>query len=81
MPVINPDASAVLIWLPEGVEPSDESFAQAQAWTLEEAVSQAYEAAKDHDKLPWIKSNDRIFDLQGIQQVKSALRAMGLLQG
>jgi hypothetical protein len=78
VPVINPDATAILIWLQEGFTPTDSDFSSAQTWTLEEAVNQAYEAAKDHDKRPWIKSDDRILDQNQIGQIKSGLRAMGL---
>jgi hypothetical protein len=80
MPVINPDASAMLIWLPKDVTASDDDFSQAQDWTLEEAVNQAYGAAKGHDKQPWIKSDSRILDQDAISQIKSALRAMGLFR-
>jgi hypothetical protein len=77
MPVINPDANAILVWVQEGVTPTDSDFSKAQAWTLEEAVNQAYEAAKDHDKRPWIKSDGRILDQTQIGQITSGLRAMG----
>jgi hypothetical protein len=80
MPVINPDASAMLIWLPKDVTASDDDFSQAQDWTLGEAVNQAYSAAKDHDKQPWIKSDGRILDQDAISQIKSALRAMGVFR-
>jgi hypothetical protein len=76
MPIINPDAQANLIWLAEGVTPSASDFAQSQEWTLEQAVSQAYDVAKDHDKRPWIKSDGRILDENNISQIKSGLRAM-----
>ena len=80
MPVINPDADAMLIWLSKDVTASDDDFSQAQDWTLEEAVNQAYGAAKDHDKQPWIKSDGRILDQDAISQIKSALRAMGMFR-
>jgi len=80
MPVINPDADAMLIWLPDGVAASEGDFSQAQGWTLEEAVNQAYGAAKDHHKRPWIKSDGRILDQDAISEIKSALRAMGLFR-
>jgi hypothetical protein len=64
----------------EGVTPSDSDFSKAHSWTLEEAVNQAYEAAKDHDKRPWIKSDCRILDQSQIEQIKLGLRAMGLFR-
>jgi hypothetical protein len=42
MPSINPDLPAVLVWLPDGVAPSDEDFDVGQSWTLERAAEQAY---------------------------------------
>jgi hypothetical protein len=78
MPAIDPDAPATLIWLPDGATPSADDFQNEQSWSLEEAVKQAYEAAKDHNKRPWIKSNGQILDECGIKQVISGLRAMGM---
>ncbi|MFZ1011032.1 MAG: hypothetical protein WAN65_29610 [Candidatus Sulfotelmatobacter sp.] len=73
---IDPDAPALLIWLPEGVTASAEDFHVTQSWTLEQAVEQAYEASKDHNKRPWIMTNGRILDENGITQTMSGLRAM-----
>ena len=58
--------------------PSDGDFAVSQSWTLEEAVEQAYNVAKDHDHRPWIKSDGRILGQFEITQVMSGLRAMSL---
>jgi hypothetical protein len=80
VPVINPDATAILIWLKEGLTPTESDFQKAQTWTLEEAVNQAYEVVKDRDKRPWIKSDGRILDQSQIEQIKSGLRAMGLFR-
>jgi len=52
-------------------------FETSQSWSLEGAVKQAYEAAKDHNKRPWIKSGGQILDEFKIKQVMSGLRAMG----
>ena len=79
MPAIDPDAPAALIWLPEGIAPTDADFPADQSWTLEDAAKQAYEAAKDHTKAPWIKSGNRVLAKAQIDQVISALRAMGML--
>jgi hypothetical protein len=81
MPVIDPDAPATLIWLPDGATPSEKDFQEAQEWTLEEAAKQAYNVAKDHSLRPWIRSDGRILGLGEITQVVSGLRAMGLLRG
>ncbi|MFZ3178649.1 MAG: hypothetical protein WA156_00205 [Methylocystis silviterrae] len=78
MPVIDPDASAILIWLPDGITPSETDFPEGQLWTLEEAAKHASEASKDHSKRPWIKSNGRILGGSEIRQVMCGLKAMGL---
>jgi hypothetical protein len=75
MPAIDPDASAILIWLAEGITPSVEDFAEEQSWTLEEAVEHAHEAAKDHNKRPWILTENQILDGSAIAQVISGLKA------
>jgi hypothetical protein len=75
MPAVDPDAQATLIWLADGMTPSDKDFAEAQSWTLEEAVEQAYEASKDHNKRPWILTEGHILDGSAIAQVMSGLRA------
>jgi hypothetical protein len=69
MPVVDPDAQATLIWLADGLTPSDKDFEEAQSWTLEEAVEQAYEAAKDHNKRPWILTEGHVLDGSAIAQV------------
>jgi hypothetical protein len=78
MPSINPDAQAILVWLPKGKEPSEQDFDKQQSWTLEEAAKQASQVAKDHDLVPWIKSDGRILGVSEIRQVMSGLRAMGI---
>ena len=77
MPSFNPDASAMLIWLAPGITATKKDFQGiSQSWTLEEAAEQAHEASKDHSKLPWIMTEDRILDQSGIAQLMSGLRAM-----
>ena len=76
MPAIDPGAPAILIWLAEGVTPSDGDFQADQSWTLERAASHAFYASKDRDNRPWIKSGGRILDQNEIGQVMSGLRAM-----
>lgn len=72
---IDPDAPAFLIWLPEGAVASAKDFHVTQSWTLEQAAKQAYEASKDHSKRPWIMTDGRILDENGIARVMSGLRA------
>jgi hypothetical protein len=76
MPAIDPDAPATLVWLADGIKPSDKDFEGSQSWTLEEAVEQAYEASKDHSKRPWIMTGGHILDESGITRVMSGIRAM-----
>ena len=76
MPTIDLDAPAVLIWLPNGIAPSDKDFDVDQSWMLEQALEQAYGASKDHSKRPLIKSDGRIWGEQEIAQALSGLRAM-----
>jgi hypothetical protein len=76
MPSINPDAPAVLTWLPRGVKPVEADFQTPQAWTLEEAAEQAHSVAKDHDLRPWIKSNGNIHDENEIRHIVLGIRAM-----
>ena len=71
---------ATLVWLPDGATPTEDDFKDSQTWTLEEAAQQAHKAAKDHDKVPWIKSDGRILDAFAISQVISGLRAMGMFR-
>lgn len=78
MPAIDLDAPAVLIWLPEGTIPSDKDFDLDQSWMLTQAVEQAHEAAKDHSKRPWIKTNGRILGPREITQAVYGLRALKL---
>jgi hypothetical protein len=73
---IDPDAPAILIWLPEGTTPSDEDFEGNQSWTLEQAAEQAYNVSKDHNKRPWIQADGRILGESEITQVMAGLRAM-----
>jgi hypothetical protein len=80
MPVIDPDAPAILVWRPEGEVPSDTDFQTEQSWTLEEAAGQAYNAGKDHELKPWIKSGGRILGDSEIRQIMSGLRAMGMFR-
>jgi hypothetical protein len=80
MPAVDPDAQATLIWLADGIMPSDKDFEEAQSWTLEDAVEQAYEASKDHNKRPWILTEGHILDGSAIAQVMSGLRAMRQLR-
>jgi hypothetical protein len=75
MASINPDLSAVFIWLPDDVAPSDKDFDVGQSWTLEQAAEQAYNAMNHHNLRPWVRSDGRILDQFGIAQVMSALRA------
>jgi hypothetical protein len=78
---IDPDAPAILIWLPEGITPSDRDFEGNQSWTLEQAAEQAYNVSKDHNKRPWIRSDGRILGESEIAQIMSGLRAMRRLGG
>jgi hypothetical protein len=78
MPAIDPDAPAALIWLPPGETATAGTFGKVQSWTLEEAVKHALQVAHDHDKVPWIKVGDDILGPDGLRQVASALRAMGM---
>jgi hypothetical protein len=75
MPGVDPASPAILIWRAEGITPSDKDFEEPQSWTLEQAVEQAHEAAKDHSKRPWIMAEGHIIDANGISQIVSALRA------
>ena len=78
MSPINLDAPAILIWLPDGVIPSDKDFDVHQSWMLTQAIEQAYEASKDHSKRPWIKTNGRILGATEIIQTMYGLRALRL---
>ena len=80
MPAVNPDAPAILLWLPKGKTPSDTDFDTAQSWSLEEAAEQAYSAGKDHDLKPWIKSDGKILGESEIRQIMSGLRAMRMFR-
>jgi hypothetical protein len=75
MPAVDPDSPAILIWLAEGITPSDKDFEEPQSWTLKQAVEQAHEASKDHSKRPWIMAEGHIIDANAITQIMSALRA------
>jgi hypothetical protein len=76
MPAIDTNSAAVLIWLTDGITPSDKDFEEPQSWTLGQAAEQAHEVSKDHSKRPWIKAEGHIIDENGITQIMSALRAM-----
>jgi hypothetical protein len=80
LPLIDPDASAVLAWLPQGSKPSDADFQTEQSWTLEEAAEQAYNVAMDHNLRPWIKTDGKILDEFEIRQVMSGLDAIRLMR-
>lgn len=80
MPAIDPDAPATLIWRQKGITPSDSEFDGAQDWTLSEAAEQAYNAAKDHNLVPWIKSDGKVLGDREIRHVVSGLRAMGMFR-
>jgi hypothetical protein len=51
-----------------------------QSWTLEQAAEQAYNAMKDHNLRPWIRSDGRILGRDEITQVMSGLRAMSMFR-
>jgi hypothetical protein len=76
MSAIALDAPAILIWLPNGTEPTERDFDMNQSWVLEQAVEQAHLVAKDHGKRPWIKSDGRIWGEQEIAQAMHGLRAL-----
>jgi hypothetical protein len=74
MPAVDLDSPAILIWLADGITPSDNDFEEPQSWTLKQAIEQAYEASKDHSKQPWIMAEGHIIDKNGITQIMSSLR-------
>jgi hypothetical protein len=76
---VNPDAQAVLIWLPSGEKATAASFNsnQGQPLTLREAVNHAIALVPDHAKIPWIKVDGDILGPDQITWVASGLRAMG----
>jgi hypothetical protein len=77
LPTIDPDAPALLIWLPEDKLPTGEDFVvRPETWTLEHAALHAYEVMRDHNKVPWIKSGGRVLGPSEIRQISSALRAL-----
>jgi hypothetical protein len=76
MPAIALDGPAVLIWLPDGMKPTDKDFDVNQSWLLEDAVEQACRASRDHSKRPWIKSDGRIWGEQEIALAMYGLRAL-----
>lgn len=89
MPTLNTAAEADLIWLSPGETATIEHFDQAHVdppphpnpdpyWTLEDAAVHVFEAIRDHDKLPWIRTQGRILDLGEIRQVYGGIRAMRL---
>jgi hypothetical protein len=46
MTAVHIDAAAILIWLADGITPSDKDFEEPQSWTLEQAVKQAPRSLK-----------------------------------
>jgi hypothetical protein len=70
----DPDAEAVMIWLPFGKTAIATSFAtmstsQEPRWTLVEAVKHALKVMGDHSKIPWIKAclsgcNPQLLDVE-----------------
>jgi hypothetical protein len=88
MTSLDPDASAVLIWLPRGEAATAADFEitadvkplptanQEPWWTLEDAINYAQNPPTDLDKSPWIKVGDNILGPSQIAQVASGLRAM-----
>jgi hypothetical protein len=84
---LDTSAEAELMWLPKGVTPTAPDFRYdviepppgpntEGRWTLEDAAMHAAEVMRDHDKVPWIKTGDRILGPSEIAQVCSGLRAM-----
>jgi hypothetical protein len=87
---IDPDAQAVMIWLPSGETPTAEAFAFSLEkvrppppsqepepwWKFEDAVMHAIVVMRNHDKVPWIKVGDQIFGPSEITQAASGIRAM-----
>lgn len=77
MPVIDPDAPAQLIWLPEDKQPTEEDFLiRPETWGLGDAALHAYEVMRDHDKVPWIKTDGQVLGPSEIRQICSVLRVM-----
>jgi hypothetical protein len=83
---LNMRASAVLLWLPEGENPTLETFGPKLVqpppnpnpepwWRLEDAIVFAQETHRDHEKVPWIKTGDAILAPDQISRAYSALGA------
>ena len=77
-------ASAVLIWLDEGVNPAQEGFGPSKVcsppspnpeawWLLEEAIRYVGGISRDHRKMPWIKTGDTLLGPAQIDLAYSAL--------
>lgn len=77
-------ASAILVWLPEGIEPDlqrfDVSAVQSPPspnpepwWLLHEAITYSVELIDNGNKRPWIKVGDKILSPDEIHQIYSTM--------
>jgi hypothetical protein len=84
---LNMRAAAILVWLPEGENPGQDSFSPQMVfqppspnpeawWCLEDAIRYVNGSDRgDHKKVPWIKTGDAILGPDQISRAYSALRA------
>lgn len=83
---LNMQASAVLVWLPEGEIPTTVSFPDKVLppptpnpeswWSLEDAIVYAREVDRTgHNKVPWIKTGDTLLSQEEIFHAYSEILA------
>ncbi|MBZ9710354.1 hypothetical protein LB543_27005 [Mesorhizobium sp. ESP7-2] len=85
---LNPNEPAILAWLPKDTTATEDDFSDDSKvakpprenpehwWTLADAVDYALTVERNHDKMPWIKSGDKILGQSEISQIAVALRAL-----
>jgi hypothetical protein len=77
-------SAVVLVWLPDGDEPSVDTFDAVKTtdhqtlvpepyWLLREALAAALTTNKPGYK-PWLKADESIFDLKGIKSISDAAK-------
>lgn len=78
------NGSAVLVWLPEGVKPTDDDFDPRKIlappvpnpepwWYAGEAIQHAALTLDTYSKVPWIKIGEILLDLKDIREIASHL--------
>jgi len=83
---LNMKAAAVLVWLDDSENPALDSFGPQLVqpppspnpeawWCLEDAIKHANDFARDHKKVPWIKTGNTILGPDQISRAYSAFRA------